>query len=410
MGIGGAVPRPRIVAQRYRVQTRESSMSMAFVKQAIDEFRTSSTGQVVLVLQGGGALGAYQAGVYQALHEAGVELDWIIGTSIGAINASLIAGNKFADRLVKLEEFWKRMERPSAGSFASAWPGLSDTWSWWPTIVDGIPAFFKPNLRAFWAANVPLGVDHAALYSTDALRKTLSELVDFSIINKGSPRLTVGAANVETSMMHYFDSRETPIGTEQIMASGALPPAFPAIKIDDQFFWDGGILSNTPTEVIFDDVPRRNSLIFAVHLWNPKGPVPRSVWEALHRQKDIQYSSRIASHIARQQQTHRLRHVISQLVEQIPAERRSNNEAMRELAGYGCKTQMHVVRLLAPRIESENHTKDIDFSPSSIRARHQAGYRATVKALERAPWRGDFDPIEGVILHEAMSDFMAAAE
>jgi NTE family protein len=211
-------------------------------------------------------------------------------------------------------------------------------------------------------------------------------------------------------MMHYFDSRETPIGTEQIMASGALPPAFPAIKIDDQFFWDGGILSNTPTEVIFDDVPRRNSLIFAVHLWNPKGPVPRSVWEALHRQKDIQYSSRIASHIARQQQTHRLRHVISQLVEQIPAERRSNNEAMHELAGYGCKTQMHVVRLLAPRIESENHTKDIDFSPSSIRARHQAGYRATVKALERAPWRGDFDPIEGVILHEATSDFMAAAE
>jgi NTE family protein len=365
-------------------------MSIALVKQAIDEFRTRSNGRVVLVLQGGGALGAYQVGVYQALHEAGVELDWIIGTSIGAINASLIAGNKFADRLVKLGEFWKRMERPSAGRIASAWPGLSDMWSWWPTVVDGIPAFFKPNPQAFWAATVPLGVNNAAFYSTDALRKTLSELVDFSIINTGSPRLTVGAANVETSMMHYFDSRETPITTEQIMASGALPPAFPAINIDDQFFWDGGILSNTPTEAIFDDIPRHNSLIFAVHLWNPSGPVPRSVWEALHRQKDIQYSSRIASHIARQQQTHRLRHVISQLVEQIPAERR-NDETVRELARYGCVTQMHVVRLLAPRIENENHTKDIDFSPSGIGARREAGYRATAKALERAPWRGEFD-------------------
>ena len=384
-------------------------MSMTFVKQAIDEFRTSSKGQVVLVLQGGGALGAYQAGVYQALHEAGVELDWIIGTSIGAINASLIAGNKFADRLVKLEEFWKRMERRSAGSFASVWPGLSDTWSWWPTIVDGIPAFFKPNLRAFWAANVPLGVDHAALYSTGALRKTLSELVDFSIINEGSPRLTIGAANVETSMMHYFDSRACEITAEHIMASGALPPAFPAIRIEDEYYWDGGILSNTPTEVIFDDNPRRNSLIFAVHLWNPTGAEPRSIWEVLNRQKDVQYSSRIASHITRQQQTHRLRHVVSQLVRYIPDDVRKS-DAVRELAGYGCVTQMHVMRLLAPRLENENHTKDIDFTPSGIRVRREAGYEATMRALAQAPWQGEFDPIEGVILHESMPDVAMAAE
>jgi len=178
--------------------------------------------------------------------------------------------------------------------------------------LDGIPAFFKPNLRAFWAANVPLGVDHAALYSTDALRKTLSELVDFSIINEGSPRLTIGAANVETSMMHYFDSRETPITTEHIMASGALPPAFPAIKIDDQFFWDGGILSNTPVEAVFDDHPRRSGLVFAVHVWNPNGPEPKTIWDVMARQKDLQYSSRAASHIARQKQIHKLRHVISE--------------------------------------------------------------------------------------------------
>jgi NTE family protein len=384
-------------------------MSNVSVKQAVDEYRTHSKGQVVLVLQGGGALGAYQVGVYRALHEAGVEPDWIIGTSIGAINASLIAGNRLNDRLVKLEQFWKRMERRGASRFLTAWPELADIWALWPTLIDGIPGFFKPNPHAVWAANLPLGVSHAAFYSTDALRETLTQLVDFSIINSGSPRLTVGAANVESSTMQYFDSRETPITTEQIMASGALPPAFPAIKIDDQFFWDGGILSNTPTEVIFDILPRHNSLIFTVQLWNPKGPAPRSIWEALHRQKEIQYSSRIATHIAREQQTHRLRHVISQLVQRIPAEQRAS-PAVRELAGYGCVTQMHLVRLLAPRIGNESHTKDIDFSASCISARREAGYRATLKALELAPWQGEFDPIEGVILHEAMPDLPAAAE
>jgi NTE family protein len=233
--------------------------------------------------------------------------------------------------------------------------------------------------------------------------------VDFSIINRGWPRLTVGAANVRTSMMRYFDSRQSEITSEQIMASGALPPAFPAIPIDGEYYWDGGILSNTPTEVIFDDNPRRNSLIFAVHLWNPEGPVPQSIWEILHRQKDIQYSSRIASHITRQQQTHRLRHVISQLVRHFPEEVR-NSGAVRELAGHGCVTQMHVVRLLAPRLENENHTKDIDFSPSGIRIRREAGYEATMRALQQAPWQGDFDPIEGIILHESRPDLAVAAE
>jgi NTE family protein len=210
-------------------------------------------------------------------------------------------------------------------------------------------------------------------------------------------------------MMHYFDSQQAEITADKIMASGALPPAFPAVCIDGEYYWDGGILSNTPTEVIFDDYPRRNSLIFAVHLWNPTGPVPRSILEVLHRQKDIQYSSRIASHITRQQQTHRLRHVVSQLVRQIPSELR-NTEVVRDLAGYGCVTQMHVVRLLAPRIGNENHTKDIDFTPSGIAARREAGYDAAMNALRQAPWEGEFDPIEGVILHEAMPHRALAAE
>jgi NTE family protein len=386
-----------------------SGMPKAMVQEAVNEFRTKANGQVVLVLQGGGALGAYQVGVYQALHEAGVEPDWIIGTSIGAINAGIIAGNKPRDRLGKLDQFWKTMERPSAWPFMPSWTGISDTWSYWSTLVSGIPGFFEPNLPAFWGAHIPLGADRAGFYSTASLRETLTELVDFSIINRRSPRLTVGAANVRTSMMHYFDSRASEITAEHIMASGALPPAFPAVHIDGEYFWDGGILSNTPTEVIFDDNPRRNSLIFAVHLWNPTGPEPQSIWEVLHRQKDIQYSSRIASHITRQQQTHRLRHVVSQLVRHLPDDVRKS-EAVRELAGYGCVTQMHVVRLLAPRLENENHTKDIDFSPSGIRMRREAGYEATMRGLNQAPWQGEFDPIEGVILHESVPDLAMAAE
>jgi NTE family protein len=383
--------------------------SKTMVQEAVEEFRSNTNGQVVLVLQGGGALGAYQVGVYEALHEAGAEPDWIVGTSIGAINASIIAGNKPQDRLSKLNEFWSRVEHRTGWPFIPAWTGISDTWSYWSTLVSGIPGFFEPNLPAFCGAHIPLGIDRAGFYLTTALRQTLGELVDFSIINKRSPRLTVGAANVCTSMMHYFDSRVSEITTEHIMASGALPPAFPAICINDEYFWDGGILSNTPTEVIFDDNPRRNSLIFAVHLWNPTGPEPKSMWEVLNRQKDVQYSSRIASHISRQQQTHRLRHVVSQLVQYVPDDVRKS-DVVRELASYGCVTQMHVVRLLAPRLKNENHTKDIDFSPSGVRMRRQAGYEATRRALKQSPWQGKFDPIEGVILHEAMPDLAVAAE
>jgi NTE family protein len=222
-------------------------------------------------------------------------------------------------------------------------------------------------------------------------------------------RETVGAANVRTSEMRYFDGRDTEITVKHIMASGALPPAFPAIRIDDEYYWDGGILSNTPTEAIFEDNPRRNSLIFAVHLWNPTGDAPETMWEVFNRQKDIQYSSRVASHIARQRQTHRMRHVISQLVRHVP-ERERNSPEVRELAGYGCVTRMHVVRLLAPSLDNENHTKDIDFSASGIRMRWEAGYAETQRAIAHAPWEGEFDPLEGVILHQPMPLEAAAAE
>jgi NTE family protein len=365
--------------------------------------RSDNLEQTVLVFQGGGALGAYQAGVYEALHDAGVEPDWIIGTSIGAINACLIAGNAPDNRLPRLREFWQRMAHKAFWHQSAAWPLLSQTLSYWNTIGRGIPGFFEPNYPAFWGPHIHLGPDNAGYYTTSPLERTLEELADFSLVNQCRPRLTVGAAHVRTSQMHYFDSRDMPIDVRHIMASGALPPAFPGVRIDGELYWDGGILSNTPTEVIFEERPRRNSLIFAVHMWNPVGPEPETIWEVLHRQKDIQYSSRVATHIARQLETHRLRHVIRELVRHVPEDLRQT-ESVRTLASWGCPTQMHVVRLLAPRLGNEDHTKDVDFSPSGIRQRWEAGYASAQKALQQAPWQGEFDPLEGVILHEVQNE------
>jgi NTE family protein len=377
---------------------------------AVNEIRNDNNGQVVLVLQGGGALGAYQGGVYHALHEAGVEPDWVIGTSIGAINASIIAGNKPEDRLVRLKDFWKRVEAADfwGGAFP-AWGGAADALASWMTLTNGISGFFEPHTRAFLGAHTPLGADHAGYYSTAPLRKTLEELVDFNRLNECRPRLTVGAAHVRTSVMHYFDSRDMKLTVNHIMASGALPPAFPAVRIDGDLYWDGGILSNTPAECIFDDNPRRNSLIFAVHLWNPTGAEPDTIWETLHRHKDIQYSSRIANHIVRQRETHRLRHVITELLKYVPDDTRKD-ATVKELAGYSCKTRMHVVRLLAPRLENESHIKDIDFSPQGIRARWNAGFADTKRALEEQAWLGEVDVLEGVILHEPAPGVEPAAE
>jgi predicted acylesterase/phospholipase RssA len=236
-----------------------------------------------------------------------------------------------------------------------------------------VASFFTLNPLAQLGASYPLGAGRAGYYSTAPLRATLLDLVDFSLVNRCSPRLTVGAAHLQTSAMRYFDSRDAELGVEHIMASGALPPAFPPVRIDGELYWDGGILSNTPTEAVFDDNPRKNSVIFAVHMWNPTGPEPETMADVFNRQKDIQYSSRIATHIARQQQTRGLRHVISELLAQLPEHER-RKESIKELAAYGCPTRMHVVRLLAPMLERENHTKDIDFSASGI---NSAGKQAT---------------------------------
>lgn len=357
-------------------------------------------GQVVLVFQGGGALGAYQAGVYQAISEAGIEPDWVIGTSIGAINAALIAGNAPENRLARLREFWLRVRHSEWSQLLAAMPRLGAQAAHGPTFMNGINGFFEPNPMSWFGLQTSLGPERAGFYSTAPLEKTLTELVDVDRLHGGETRLTVGAAHVQSGEMRYFDSRDEVVGVRHVMASGALPPAFPAVRIDGDLYWDGGILSNTPVEAVFDDYPRRSSVVFAVHVWSPTGPEPDSILNVIARQKDLQYASRAKSHITRQRQIYQLRQVISELAAMLPSDVREKPD-VKALSGYGCRIKMHVVRLLASPLKDENHLKDIDFSPEGIQSRWDAGYLDTSRVLAQSPWDQPHDPHEGFILHEA---------
>ncbi|PMS38122.1 NTE family protein [Trinickia symbiotica] len=355
-------------------------------------------GQVVLVLQGGGALGAYQAGVYQALHDARIEPDWIIGTSIGAINGALIAGNPFEDRLTRLRQFWDGVSQ--RGISTPGWlPGF-ENWSRDLAIVtQGIASFFTPRLDVWAGLHQRVGVEHAAFYSTAPLRETLTSLVDFTYLNERKTRLTVGAVNVCSGRMHYFTNRDAPMDPEHVMASAAFPPGFPSVRLEGEPYWDGGIYSNTPLEAVLDDKPRRSSIIFAVQLWSTDGPEPDSIWQVLSRQRDIQYASRSESHLARQKQIHRLRHVIRELGRHVPQEQLESPE-VKELLGWGCNTTMQVVELDAPRSDGDLN-RDIDFSASGIERRWSAGYEDTKQMLELAPWQEEPDPMEGISVYRA---------
>ncbi|MGN6653576.1 patatin-like phospholipase family protein [Trinickia sp.] len=361
--------------------------------------RTGIAGQVVLVLQGGGALGAYQAGVYQALHDAGIEPDWVIGTSIGAVNGAIIAGNPPDTRLARLDAFWSRVA--AAASVTSGWlPAFDDWWRRASIFLQGIPAFFTPSPSAWWALNTPLGREHAAFYTTQPLRETLHTLVDFDYLNACNVRLTVGAVHVADARMRYFTNRDAPLSVEHVMASAAFPPGFPSVEVDGESYWDGGIYSNTPLEAVLDDRPRRSSVIFAVQLWPTNGREPQSIVEAMVRQRDIQYSSRSQSHLERQRQIHRLRHVIREL-EQYIAEPMRETQAVRDLLAWGCGTTMQVIELDAPSFGEDDLHKDIDFSPGGIERRRTAGYDDTRRMLARAPWRETMDPMEGIAVHRA---------
>ncbi|MCI4431468.1 MAG: patatin-like phospholipase family protein [Burkholderiales bacterium] len=381
-----------------RAARQPNQAAHAAAKAVAATTRPELPGQVVLVLQGGGALGAYQLGVIEALLESGIEPAWVIGTSIGAINAALLAGNKPEQRMQRLRQFWEQVESQPTIPAALDWLGLARMAANLSTVARGIPSFFEPNLAALRGSDAALGVESASYYNTTPLHETLSDLVDWDYLCECHMRLTVGAVNACSGAMHYFDTAKERLGVEHVMASGALPPAFPAIRINGEPYWDGGIYSNTPIEAVLDDKPRRDALIFAVNVWHQTGPEPGSINQVIGRQKDIQYASRADSHIARQKQIHRLRHVIRELYKQIPDAKQADAK-VKELASWGCGTTMHVAHLHAPRLDGEDHMKDIDFTSSGVHTRRAAGRADTLRMIEHAPWRAAADPIEGVIEH-----------
>jgi NTE family protein len=367
-------------------------------------------GQVALVLQGGGALGAYQGGIYEALHEAGFEPDWVVGASIGAINAGIIAGNPPGKRLIHLREFWRTMEykpwwgdAPYLAPFLEGSQFLADFTSQAARVMalfGGVAGCYSPNHALTWGGTkAALGVERAALYNTEDLEKTMTALTDAAWFNTGYPRLTVGTVNVKTGRMHYWDSACMPLALKHVLASAALPPAFPAVRIDGDPYWDGGIYSNTPIEAVFDDNPRRNSVIFADQMWHTIGPEPQSLEDVLSRQKDIQFVSRVDAHIEREQELQRLRHIVRELVTLVPEEQHIGTE-LKRLAAYGYGTFMRIVRLNAPYIDGEDNARDIDFTSSGIRARWKAGRDDASRALEKRPWEIEVDPMSGVAVHD----------
>ncbi len=351
--------------------------------------RSSLPGRVVLVMQGGGAPGSYQAGAYQALHEAGIEPDWVVGTSIGAINGAIIAGNAASDRINKLKEFWERLD-----------PRLPEPWTQVSPLVSGVPSFFYPNPALAWGIDARVGIEQAAMYLVEPLRKLLPTLVDFNLVNSGNIRFTLGLTKVESGEMRYFDSSRETIALEHVLGSSAVPPCFPAVLVDGEYYWDGGVYSNSPIEVVFDEDPRRSSVVFAIQIWPMRGPRPQSLSHAFMRVKDILFGSRSRSHIMRQAQLHRMRRIIRELVDMLPAEQR-DSPRVKELAGWSCRTTMHLVEINAQPLKGETNARDFDFSRAAVQSRWDAGYTDTYRMLERRPWTAPIDPATEVTVYQS---------
>lgn len=343
---------------------------------------------VALTLQGGGALGAYQAGVYQAIDEAGICPDWIAGISIGAINAAIIAGNPLESRVARLREFWRMV---TSNPISSAFADYAGPFAQGPTVrrlinqasaqvavVAGAPGFFSP--RTF-APFLTTGASATSWYDTMALRCTLERLVDFDRINSGVTRLSVGAVNVESGNFVYFDTTTHHLGPEHIMASGALPPGFPSVEIDGEYYWDGGTVSNTPLQWVLQYGPRQDTLVFQVDLWSARGTLPGNVADVETRRKEILYSSRTRENVNHFIEMQRLRHAVAKVCEKLPKELCDIPEAkiLRRFADHNVYS---IVHLIYRSRGYEGFAKDYAFSRLSMEDHWRAGYTDTVRAIE----------------------------
>jgi NTE family protein len=341
--------------------------------------------KVALVLQGGGALGSYQGGVYEVLSQSQYPPDWVAGISIGAINAAIIAGNAPSDRVGRLRGFWERITEPS-----KQWPNL-DLWplSVWQrrmssfvTLLSGQPGFFSPRYLLEWCSSRP----PLSFYDTGALKQTLLDYVDFDRINLSKDvRLSVGAVNVRTGRFSYFDSAETSIFPEHIMASTALPPGFPPIEIDGEHYWDGGLVSNTPLQHVLDYFPRQSRLTFQVDLFPNHGRLPTNLDEVAERIADIRYSSRTRTNTDAFEQKHAVRFAINELERLLPDEIKATDQG-RRLHAYGCVTEMDIVQLVYCPASTLGAAKDYEFSRAMMAAHWDQGNADAAATLKASPW------------------------
>jgi NTE family protein len=364
--------------------------------------RAASYGKkVALVLQGGGALGSYQAGVYEALSTSQYLPDWVAGISIGAINAAIIAGNAPAKRVERLKAFWEGITAPS-----SLWPVLSNVISGenrrtssLNALMFGQPGFFAPRPAMHWL----LGVTPTSYYDTSALKDTLERLVDFDRINAREMRFSIGAVNVRTGNFVYFDNAHTIIRPEHVMASGALPPAFPAVEIDGEYYWDGGLVSNTPLQYVLECIPRLSRLTFQVDLFHARGCQPNDLEQVREREMDIRYSSRTRAITDMFRTMHDVRHNINSLWDRLPENLRKTQEA-KFLYEFGCVTKMDVVELIYRPTDAQGHSKDYEFSRSTMRTRWAQGLSDAQAALLASPWLAPMPPEVGARTFDVLKD------
>lgn len=363
---------------------------------------------VALVLQGGGALGAYQAGVYEGLHEAGIRPNWVAGISIGALNAAIIAGSPVAERIERLRAFWETIcatpvEWPAGEGLADAMPfafdlrSLHNAAAAMRALFQGQPGFFKPRFPPpFWS---PFSGDAAtSFYDTSPLISTLNRFVDFDRLNGGETRVSVGAVNVRTGNLVYFDTAERRLGPKHFMASGALPPGFPAVEIEGEHYWDGGMVSNTPLSRVLSGEPR-DTLTFQIDLWSAKGRVPYDLMELSSRQKDIQYSSRtraITDHAARMQ---KMRQAIQRLLEELPEAAKDDPEirAITEMARH---RSYNIIHLIYQSKIHEGHSRDYEFGLCAMRAHWESGLEDIRRTLADPRRLNLPAPELGIVTHD----------
>jgi len=360
--------------------------------------------KVGLVLQGGGALGSYQAGVYEALATSEYLPDWVAGISIGAINAAIIAGNPPERRVERLRTFWEEITAPTR-----LWPAPPEAFASWQqsasalsAVLFGQPGFFAPRgPQDFFAPG-----KYLSYYDTGALRGTLERLIDFDRLEQGcGTRLSVGAVNVRTGHFAYFDSARIKIRPEHIMASGALPPGFPPVQVDGELYWDGGLFSNTPLQYMVDYFPRRSRLVFQVDVFAAHGSLPSNLDDVNEREKDIRYSSRTKIVTEALRERHNVRHVINELHKLLPPEIADTPQAKR-LYDHGCVTEMDIATLIYRPGEPQGASKDFEFSRSTMEARWREGFDDARATLAASPWLAPVEHDVGVrvfdVVHEQL--------